>query len=231
MSCIVVSICMSGPNFKFCTCCFWFLWKPSLFSPSCQTEDPCEMKVKFSFPFDRPFVLKLSVILCCLFSIHLSLSSFYLLLFSHWSFVLFFFTGTFGGFGTTTTAAAPGSTFSFTTPSNTTGQPCSCVQTLWWNNRKLPQDVSPTLPVLTYSYRDPAAQFPNMWTCPAHSSINVVITFSDCVSTFFCLRRPVWQHTEQRVWVFLWTWHWDHDWDNRIWNWIRNDWPGWVWWL
>lgn len=33
------------------------------------------------------------------------------------------FSGTFGGFGaTTTTAAAPGSTFSFAAPANTTGQ-------------------------------------------------------------------------------------------------------------
>uniref|UniRef100_A0A1A8ERM6 54 kDa nucleoporin n=1 Tax=Nothobranchius korthausae TaxID=1143690 RepID=A0A1A8ERM6_9TELE len=41
----------------------------------------------------------------------------------HWrDYYLISFPGTFGGFGaTTTTAAAPGSTFSFTTPSNTTG--------------------------------------------------------------------------------------------------------------
>lgn len=49
--------------------------------------------------------------------------------FSHLSWFAFF-TGAFGGFGaTTTTAAAPGSTFSFAAPSNTTGQQYSCVQT------------------------------------------------------------------------------------------------------
>lgn len=99
--------------------------KLSTFSPLCFTETHARWNSFNKFPcqLTQHFYIKM-----LLFYILYVLLLFFHLFFPHFFYqnghcCCLCFPGTFGGFGTTTTSAvAPGSTFSFATPSNTTGQ-------------------------------------------------------------------------------------------------------------